>query len=588
MVSDDKDVGGGADEDRPTTTATTANSSSSSRRSERRGDGGGGGGVNRDDADRYARRRTSRSPSRTCRRDSSRERRPARRHSRERGSGGGGGDRRRSRHRNSRSRSREDRGGGGDDTHEDDAAAKEHKRRTGWDTSPDPTSLFTAATSATGSISGPLQAAFGVGGTGVNLSALMQKKAMCRIYVGSLDYYLTEDEIKQVFQAFGTITAVDMPKEGNRSKGFCFLEFSTAESADMAIKTMQGFQLKGRTIKVGRPTAVGAATMNPMPNLSPMGMAGLAGMSSAAGFAGLAAAGGAMGAAGGAAGATQAGAMAAAALLGGGGAAGQAGTTPKMPGMMMDMSNGAGSGANRIYVGNVPFSLSTEDLKQIFQVFGEILTCQLMPSVDVPGTHRGYGFIEFRTAEQSKLAIETMNGFEVAGKQLKVNYATALRNVSPGAAPAASPGGMSAMMYQEMAAAGTGANCIPVNYATVSPVAPVAPVAPADQQLLLHHELFPPPTDDEALDSCMIMLCNMVTMEEVDEELKDEVQEECSKYGAVTNVYIQLEGSTVKIFVSFATPQDAQSAVSKLNKRWFGGRQIDCRQVLPSMAAGAG
>lgn len=69
---------------------------------------------------------------------------------------------------------------------------------------------------------------------------------MCRIYVGSLDYYLTELEIKSVFQAFGTVTSVDMPKEGDRSKGFCFVEYASPEAAQMALSTMHNFVLKGR------------------------------------------------------------------------------------------------------------------------------------------------------------------------------------------------------------------------------------------------------------------------------------------------------------------------------------------------------
>lgn len=48
-----------------------------------------------------------------------------------------------------------------------------------------------------------------------------------------------------------------------RSKGFCFVDFTTPESAAMALQTMNGFQLAGRPIRVGRPTA-GQGSNNPV------------------------------------------------------------------------------------------------------------------------------------------------------------------------------------------------------------------------------------------------------------------------------------------------------------------------------------
>ena len=54
-------------------------------------------------------------------------------------------------------------------------------------------------------------------------------------------------------------------------------------------------------------------------------------------------------------------------------------------------------------------------LQKIFVCFGSILTCQLLPSQENPQQHRGYGFIEFASPAAAKLAIDTMNGFEVVG-----------------------------------------------------------------------------------------------------------------------------------------------------------------------------
>lgn len=454
------------------------------------------------------------------------------------------------------------------------------------------------------------------------MPGLMQKKALCRIYVGSLDYYLTEEELKQVFSAFGTITAVDMPKEGNRSKGFCFLEYSTPESADMAIKTMQGFQLKGRTIKVGRPTAVGAASASNISAALPPGLA--AALPSLSPFAMSSPAfpttpnilGTAGGTPGGGLAASQAGALAAAALLGGGGMGpgmgGPVGGAVGTPGTGIPTNLGgppdsvansgwatsgpktdSSGGSSRIYVGNVPFSLSSEDVKQIFEVFGTIVSCQLMHAQDGSTEHRGYGFLEYSTPAQSKLAIDTMNGFEVAGKQLKVNYATALR--SAGAAPHVTSPPPSA----------TGANSIPLTPPTPGGYDPIGvpsppmstppPPPPPPQHCAQNLTGYPGLSGGDyyqqlqqaayggggydgsgvtAGNSSVIMLCNLVSAEDVDNDLMDEVKEECSKYGEVVNVYMHTENSKVKIFVTFTTLQGAATAVAKLNDRWFGGRQI--------------
>ena len=64
-----------------------------------------------------------------------------------------------------------------------------------------------------------------------------ESKLQRRIYVGSLHYELSEDHIRVPFSAFGTITRIDMPREGNRSKGFCFVEYATVESALTAMRT---------------------------------------------------------------------------------------------------------------------------------------------------------------------------------------------------------------------------------------------------------------------------------------------------------------------------------------------------------------
>lgn len=93
---------------------------------------------------------------------------------------------------------------------------------------------------------------------GISATQILQQKALSRIYVGSLDYFLAEEDIKSVFSSFGKIEAIDLPRENGRSKGFCFIDYKHPESASMAIQSMKSFVLKGRTLRVSRPSSVGS------------------------------------------------------------------------------------------------------------------------------------------------------------------------------------------------------------------------------------------------------------------------------------------------------------------------------------------
>uniref|UniRef100_A0A914BWP3 RRM domain-containing protein n=1 Tax=Acrobeloides nanus TaxID=290746 RepID=A0A914BWP3_9BILA len=74
---------------------------------------------------------------------------------------------------------------------------------------------------------------------------------------------------------------------------------------------------------------------------------------------------------------------------------------------------------NRVYVASVHPDLSETDLRSVFEAFGEIKKCQLARQVGGRG-HRGFGYIEFSTAQACVEAIAGMNGFDLGGQILKV------------------------------------------------------------------------------------------------------------------------------------------------------------------------
>ncbi|RUS28697.1 hypothetical protein BC938DRAFT_481556 [Jimgerdemannia flammicorona] len=149
--------------------------------------------------------------------------------------------------------------------------------------------------------------------TGIDLRPL---SVLSRIYVGSINFELNEAHIKAVFGQFGSIKSVSMsvdPATG-KHKGFCFIEFETPEAAAMALEAMNGADLGGRQLKVGRPNNYTAATSASIP---------------------------------------------------------EAPTT-------------------RIYISNVNEHITEENMSSIFEAFGRIKICVLMPDL-ITRKHKGYG-----------------------------------------------------------------------------------------------------------------------------------------------------------------------------------------------------
>lgn len=80
---------------------------------------------------------------------------------------------------------------------------------------------------------------------------------------------------------------------------------------------------------------------------------------------------------------------------------------------------------NRVYVGSIPWNVSSESLKEIFSVVGEIVSCQLIPNPET-GKHKGYGFIEFTSERDAERAKEAFDGFSINDRKIKVRSPSAV------------------------------------------------------------------------------------------------------------------------------------------------------------------
>jgi len=77
---------------------------------------------------------------------------------------------------------------------------------------------------------------------------------------------------------------------------------------------------------------------------------------------------------------------------------------------------------NKLYVGSLPYSLSEEELKEIFSSFGAVVSARII--IDkMTGKSKGFGFVELDSAESAQKAIDATHGSELHGRTLIVNIA---------------------------------------------------------------------------------------------------------------------------------------------------------------------
>lgn len=78
----------------------------------------------------------------------------------------------------------------------------------------------------------------------------------------------------------------------------------------------------------------------------------------------------------------------------------------------------------KLYVGNLAFETSSNDLQTLFAQAGTVESVSLIEDHET-GRSRGFGFVEMSTKEEAAAAIQQFNGKDVGGRALKVNEAKA-------------------------------------------------------------------------------------------------------------------------------------------------------------------
>ncbi|KAE8149441.1 hypothetical protein BDV25DRAFT_2711 [Aspergillus avenaceus] len=293
-----------------------------------------------------------------------------------------------------------------------------------------------------------------------------------------------------------------------------------------------------------------------------------------------------------------------------------------------DASSGSNHAApfHRLYVGNIHFSITENDLQNVFEPFGELEFVQLQK--DETGRSRGYGFVQFRDPNQAREALEKMNGFDLAGRAIRVGLgndkftpdSSAQRLQSQGANQQNFQGSMfSGHGGRGIQAGGTnnfdraggrdsekgaGASALDdtdvagVNFNNYSRDAlmrklartdePSEPSADDKQKVLRPKtETKPLPVNVNMASRC-VMLRNMFDPSEEEgeiwiKELEDDVRAECEeKYGHVVHIALD-PNSQGDIYLKFDRVQGGENAIKGLNGRFFGGKQITAQPVVDAV-----
>ena len=77
---------------------------------------------------------------------------------------------------------------------------------------------------------------------------------------------------------------------------------------------------------------------------------------------------------------------------------------------------------NKLYVSNLPYSVTDQSLGQMFSTYGGVLSAKIITD-KMSGRSKGFGFVEMETEQQAAEALEKLNGQEINGRRLNVAVA---------------------------------------------------------------------------------------------------------------------------------------------------------------------
>ncbi|KAG7226625.1 hypothetical protein INR49_001795 [Caranx melampygus] len=264
------------------------------------------------------------------------------------------------------------------------------------------------------------------------------------------------------------------------------------------------------------------------------------------------------------------------------------------------------AGPMRLYVGSLHFNITEEMLRGIFEPFGRIESIQLMMDSET-GRSKGYGFITFADAECAKKALEQLNGFELAGRPMKVGHVTERTDASTASSFLDSDelertgidlGTTGRLQLMARLAEGTGLQIPPAAQQALQMSGAIAIGAMAAVSAAMNPAMNPALNmnmnsaalnlPSQPLATHCFQLSNMFNpnSEEApgwDIDIQHDVIEECNKHGGVVHIYVDKNSAEGNIYVKCPSIPAAMAAVNALHGRYFAGKMITAAYVpLPT------
>ncbi|CAI2738182.1 unnamed protein product [Dicrocoelium dendriticum] len=240
-------------------------------------------------------------------------------------------------------------------------------------------------------------------------------------------------------------------------------------------------------------------------------------------------------------------------------------------------------GPMKLYIGSLHYNITEEMLKGIFEPFGKIDDIKLIKD-PATGRSQGYGFVTYNNSDDAKKALDQLNGFELAGRPMKVNHVTerneyaclsALDNDEADRA-GVDLGTTGRLALMAKLAEGTGleipkaalaqlhiaqANPILGSAGSVSSSSAIAP--PVCTQCFMLSNMFDPHTATHSMFN----------------EIRDDVIEECSKVGGCLHIFVDQTSAQGNVYVKCPSIAVATQCVNMLHGRYFSSRLITAAYV---------
>jgi RNA recognition motif-containing protein len=215
-----------------------------------------------------------------------------------------------------------------------------------------------------------------------------------KVFVGNLSFSTRENELAEEFEAAGKVVRANIITRGPRSLGYGFVEMADDAAAEAAVKVMDKKVIDGRQINVElakpRDESAAAATTAARPARPRAPRGPRAPRNGGEGGVGGAPTGGAP--------------------AGGRRPRAPRTTTPKTP------------SSTTLFVANLPFAVTDEGLADIFAEFkSHLKNAHVVRKIN--GRSKGFGFVEFDTAESQNAALKAIDKKTIEGRELSVKIA---------------------------------------------------------------------------------------------------------------------------------------------------------------------